>query len=218
MNRLAMLFFSSAALASVSFVQAANLVTNGSFEVPVTATNTTIAAGSSALTGWQISGTSGIDLVHDSVWQPSDGLQSISLNWVSPSTLTQTILTSPGQMYQLSFDMAAEAYGGPATRTMDVFWNGNLVESASFAYTGQPPSAMGWQNHFAMVVAGPGGSDMLQFVSTTPDNFGPALDNVALNAVPEPGTFVVWGGIILLDWVLGRCGRRLARPATVCGC
>jgi choice-of-anchor C domain-containing protein len=212
MNRVASLLIVGVTVFGFALtVRATNLVTNGSFEIPATASSTTVAAGSPALAGWQISGTSGIDLVR-TLWQPSDALQSISLNWTSPSTLTQTIATVPGQHYQLSFDMAAEPNGGLPVRTMNVLWDGNLAEAASFSYTGQPPNAMGWQSHTDAVVGGVGGTDTLQFVSTTAGGFGPALDNVALNGVPEPGAMT----LALLAIAVSGCCRLCGRQRSPC--
>lgn len=171
-----------AAVAGASGAQ--NLVTNGGFEVPViSVSNTTVAAGSSALTGWTISGTSGIDLVRG-LWQPAEGAQSISLNWTSPSTIAQLIGTQAGAKYALTFAMAAE---NPATvnlvRTMDVVWAGGLVAGTVFSPTGHTNAAMGWETHEFIVTGS--GSDLLQFRSTTTGNpaYGPALDAVSLRVV-----------------------------------
>lgn len=158
-----------------------NLIRNGGFESPDlgTASQQVISTGSSALSGWTISGTSGIDLV-STFWQPSEGRQSISLNWKSPSTISQILTTVPGQSYRVSFDLAGEAFGGQSSRTLDVLWNGVAVSSQSFNYSGQPPTAMGWTTVSVDVLGT--GSDILSFRSTTPNNYGPTLDNVRVVA------------------------------------
>lgn len=81
--------------------------------------------------------------------------------------------------------MAAEIFGGSALRTMQVIWNGSVVSSPSFPYTGQGPTAMGWTRTNLTVVGT--GSDVLQFRSTTTSapQYGPALDNVRLIALPS---------------------------------
>lgn len=176
-----------------------NLVVNGSFEVPAIAVpNTTVAAGSTALTGWTISGTSGIDLVRG-LWQPAEGMQSISLNWVTPSTIAQAITTEVDALYEISFAMAAESPQAVATvRTVDVVWSGTSVATVSFDPAGHTNADMGWASH-AFAVTG-GGTDELKFRSITAHNFnyGPALDAVSVRMVlgigEQPDSVVACAG------------------------
>ena len=170
---------------SASSVAQANLVNNGSFELPkISTSNIIISSGSSTLAGWEISGTSGIDLV-GSVWQPVDGNQSVSLNWTSPSTISQTISTNSGSLYELEFSLAAEHPAANSTmRTLDIFWGNSLVSSLSFDPAGFTNVDMGWITYKFQLLGT--GVDELKFVSTTPANYGPALDNISVSAVPEP--------------------------------
>mgnify|MGYP000479306992 CR=1 FL=1 len=96
--------------------------------------------------------------------------------------------------------MAAEIYGGPIQRTLDVVWNGTTVSSASFDYLDQGPTTMGWQQ-FSVNVTGTG-SDLLLFQSTTLGNYGPTLDNVSLvlAPVPEPETYACVAAGLLMGW------------------
>jgi hypothetical protein len=93
-----------------------NLIANGSFEsYGGTGFPSNIGAG---LPGWTIQGGpnfTGVDIVdsrNPGSWQAQDGFVSISLNWNEPSSITQTIPTTPGQQYSLSFWMAAEIFWG----------------------------------------------------------------------------------------------------------
>ncbi len=188
------LFLLISALGATSVAQA-NVV-NGGFESFGGSGNSNIGQG---LTGWTISG-GGIDIVNTSYWQSGEGVTSISLGWTAPATISQTVATTAGQAYDLSFLMAAEIFGGSALRTMDVLWNGNVVSTPSFAYTGQGPTNMGWTLKSVGVVGT--GSDLLEFRSTTTtqSNYGPALDGVRLTAVPEPAslTALALGAIAFL--------------------
>lgn len=197
-----------AVLCLASPASLAGLITNGGFESYGGVGNSNIGAG---LDGWTIGG-GGIDLVPPSVgpqfyWQPEEGVVSISLNWTSPGTITQAVATTPGQLYALSFFMAAEIRGGPSLRTMDVLWDGAIVGQPTFTYTGQGPDNMGW-TQFTYNVVGTG-SDILAFRSTTPANFGPALDAVSLTplgAVPEPSSVILLA-TGLVAGMLGKIGR-----------
>jgi Protein of unknown function (DUF642) len=182
-------------------------IVNGGFESYGGTGNSNIGAG---LDGWTISG-GGIDIIPPSVgpghyWLPEEGVVSISLNWTSPATITQTVATTQGQLYAFSFFMATEIFGGRPLRTMDVLWDGAIVGQPTFTYVGQGPDNMGW-TQFTYDVTGTG-SDILAFRSTTPANFGPALDAVALTAlssVPEPSAAV------LLDFGLATVALATAR-------
>lgn len=56
-------------------------------------------------------------------------MTSLSLGWVAPATISQTVVTTSGQAYDLNFFMAAEIFGGSALRTMDVLWNGGCSKT-----------------------------------------------------------------------------------------
>lgn len=188
---------------------AQNIAVNGSFEnyggfgFP-----SNIGAG---LTGWNIGQGGGIDIVFSTgvrplYWQAANGNVSLSLSFFGPESVSQTLVTTPGVHYEVSFAMAAEIYGGPALRTMDVLWNGAVVGSPTFAYTGQEPEAMGW-TRFQYDVLGHG-SDVLTFQGTTFSNYGPALDDVSVTLVPEPTVLrLAAAGAIGLAWVRERRRR-----------
>jgi hypothetical protein len=176
----------------VAGVHGQGILANGSFETyGGTGFNSNLGSG---LQGWTIGNGGGIDIVLATgvplgYWQPADGNVSLSLNWYFEEAISQTVSTTPAMGYHLSFFMAAEIYGGPPTRTMDVRWNGALLGSPAFAYTGQTPGNMGW-TQFGYDVVGTG-SDTLTFVSTTSGAYGPALDGVALVAIPEPSNLAL---------------------------
>lgn len=187
-------FFLSAAFnLSAQNIQPGSILVNGSFETYGGSGNSNIGQG---LQGWMIGNAGGIDIVFSTgvipyYWKAADGDVSLSLAYFGPDSVTQTITTQPGKTYQLTFSMAAEIYGGPAIRTMDVLWNNTVVSSPSFQYTGQGPDNMGWAQ-FSLNVVGTG-TDALSFLATSEGNYGPALDNVSLVLVPEPTTATLVG-------------------------
>ncbi len=189
---------------------AQSLLTNGSFESYGGFGNSNFGNG---ITGWDISADGGIDIApyagfENVSWKAAEGDVSISLNWVGPASVSQGVTTTPGLNYDLRFFMAAEIYGGQVSRTLDVLWNGSTIGSASFDYTGQGPTTMGW-TEFSFLVVGTG-SDLLTFQSTTPDNFGPTLDNVSLIAVPEPAEVTAAAAGLIAVWAIVGRRRRLA--------
>src|SRR5262245_37411414 len=98
------------ALATQVCVAQPNLIVNGSFEVEGGSGNSNHGTG---LPGWVVGATGGIDIVASSgppmtFWNAQDGVDSVSLNWVGPGSLSQTVTTTPGQLYHLSFYLAAE--------------------------------------------------------------------------------------------------------------
>ncbi len=170
------LFFS---LASASACAQPDLITNGGFEIPVISVpNAVIASGNSAMTGWTVSGTTGIDIVR-TLWQPAAGAQSISLNWASPCTIARTISTTPGACYILTYRIAAESPASePLIRSLQVRWGGNVVAQPTFNPAGHTNTSMGWRLETVLVTGH--GTDELRFESTTIGNYGPALDDVHL--------------------------------------
>lgn len=176
--------FTFALAVTAGFGQSPNLVANGSFEHYSGTGLTNIGFG---LPPWVIGGP--LDIVRPEngsccFFRGADGNVCLSLNWYAPGSLSQVITTTPNVTYELRFWMAAEVTGGIALRTMNVLWNGVVVGSPSFTFAGQTPTTMGWVE-FVYPVVGTG-SDTLAFVSTTPANYGPALDRVSV-ALPATG-------------------------------
>ena len=175
-----------------------NLLTNGSFEdgnytggvfVP-------LGAGATNITGWSIGGHS-IDWI-GSYWQPQDGARSLDLNGTGAGSVSQTFATTAGQQYKVSFWMSANFDGGPSLKTIQVDVNDN---TQTFSYTGGSTSSgnMFWEQASFIFVAN-SSTETLTFLSTTtgfsgnesfPAAFGPALDNVTVQAVPELSTWAM---------------------------
>lgn len=201
-------FLSAVANLNAQLLQPNSILVNGSFESYGGPGNSNIGAG---LNGWTIGNAGGVDIVFSTgivpyYWKAADGDVSLSLAYFGPDSVTQTVSTTPGKSYQLTFSMAAEIYGGPATRTMNVLWNNTVVSSPSFQYTGQGPENMGW-TAFSLNVVGTG-ADTLRFLATSAGPYGPTLDNVSLVLVPEPAA----AGLIAMGLVgLGLSKRRLLK-------
>jgi choice-of-anchor C domain-containing protein len=203
-------FLGIAAIVSVGLCAPANavsLITNGSFEIsPISASSlgnfTTLNGGdSTSITGWTVTGgASAIDYI-GTYWTAADGVRSLDMNGLQPGGIEQSFTTVLGQTYQVTFDMAGNPAGGPAVKTLNGIIDVTTLGSFSFD-TSNPQTSltdMGWKQ-FSFTFVGTGTLQTLDFESTTTGNsgnssfptaFGPALDNVAVTAIPEPATWAM---------------------------
>jgi choice-of-anchor C domain-containing protein len=212
----------SAAILALSLwsgaASAATIVSNGSFEVgtngPGAGSFATIPGSSSAIADWSVVGGS-IDWING-YWQASDGTHSVDMNGVNVGSIQQTITTVVGQAYRLTFDLSANSDhldSKPDSRA--------LVAAAGdtnglFVYNFDVPpnssSNMNWASYSLYFTAN-STSTLLSFNSAAPQNccWGPALDNVAVTAVPEAST---WGMMILGFAGVGLMAyRRKSKPS-----
>lgn len=186
----------------------AAVILNGSFEAGSFSGDAfdTLAAGSTAITGWTVGG-DGVDWI-GSFWQASDGVRSLDLSALAAGSVAQTIETIANVRYLVTFDLSGNPGGPPPVRDVDVTVNG--VDAATFGYeTGANSiSNMNWLSYGYEFVA-TGESSVLAFTSLTNTPFGPALDNVRIerldSIVPEPAT---WASMIVGLGLVGAIGRR----------
>ena len=202
--RLIAIAVSLAALAAPASASV-ELVANGGFESDtVTGSNgyTTFSSGAQGLTGWTI-GLNTVDLV-GSYWDAASGSNSLDLNGNKKGEIHQSLQTTAGQLYQLSFDMAGNFAGGPAIKGMTVNVDGNYY---SFDTTGKSAGGMDWIHHVTSFTA-LGNSVNLSFASAVSGAYGPALDNVSVIAVPELQSYaMLLAGLGLMGTIVRRRNR-----------
>jgi choice-of-anchor C domain-containing protein len=203
-----------AVLASGASAQGA-LVVNGSFEEGsyTSAPFDTLTAVSTAITGWTVM-TGSIDWI-GSYWQASDGVRSLDLSGLTDGVIgvSTNLSTTPGQVYSLTFDLSGNPdFAGEKRLLVNV---GSFPQQLfTFNASNSRPN-MGWVSQSYTFTAN-STSTALTFASGNVGSpYGPALDNVAVIAVPEPGSLAVWS---LLVAVLGvsswrAVGRRLRATA-----
>lgn len=176
-------------VAAVSFAtlsaQAADLVTNGSFEAISGASVTNgyrkISAGSGDITGWTIGGNS-VDIINGA-YNAISGNSIDMLGSPGPGTLSQTLSTANGQNYVLSFDLSFNPNASNATKAIGVSFAGGAVTN----FTGTVPFS-----HYTLGFTATSASTSLTFSSTSgADYSGAVLDNVSVTAVPEPETYAM---------------------------
>ena len=74
---------------------------------------------------------------------------------------------------------------------------------------------MKWETHSILFLANDAVST-IQFASGTASAWGPALDNVRVNAIPEPATVLVWALLGAASWLgmgVWRRGHNIGRRA-----
>jgi hypothetical protein len=193
---------------------AANLINNGSFETPIVAAGSysLFGVGSSALTNWSVTGPSGTDVAVVSgsfgqggvTFNAQDGSQWLDLtgyNSNSTEGVSQTIATTIGHEYQLSYYIGNTTGGGifGTTSTVNVRLNG----AGTYADTNSNASLTGldWKQFTHTFVAG-STSTTLDFVNGDPstDNSN-GLDNIVLTDLgPVPLPASAW---LLLSGLVG---------------
>ena len=203
-HALAFAILGLAALALAPVARAQNLVQDPGFE---SATSSTSAP------GWTLSSGFGTDYVFTNGGTTATGGSANSGSWYAEftatsaasaqsGTLSQTISTTAGQYYTVSFFLAN--FGGPHNTFLATF-GGQTVLSLTDA------SAFGYQQ-FTMVVRATSNSSKLAFTAEQdPASFG--LDDVSVQAGPAP---VMGGGLVSLGIsAAGFLMRRLRRGRSV---
>ena len=210
MRKLMNLLVGAAALAIAGPAGAANLILNGGFNngltVGMTNNFSTLGVGSSAINNWAVVG-GNIDWIRG-YWQSSDGDgYSIDLNGLTSGAIAQTISTVAGNGYTLTFDMSGnpDMFRGE-TRVAVIGAGGVTIGAATYTLTAATSrSNMLWEERTLGFVA-TGSSTEIRFTSGNPFPpgsgnccWGAALDNVAVQVVPEPATWAMmiagFGGI-----------------------
>jgi hypothetical protein len=185
----------------------ADLLTNGSFEQGAFGNPpngfTSLAPGSTSITGWTV--------FNDQIaWGTTpnftpitalDGSKFIDLqdpgNSPAPfGGVTQSIATSVGQPYRLSFYIGAlennsfdPNLGGPVTIRASAG-----ATSADFTFEPLANSGMQWMP-FDLGFTATSGITAISLLSIAGENFH-GIDNVSVTAVPEPRTIVLWSVIV----------------------
>ena len=197
------------ALASQTHAAAVNLVVNGSFED----TPRTVSAGTydtfSSINGWSTTG-GGIEIRNNHVGTASDGDYFAELDSTRNSNIFQTIATTAGQAYTLSFDYSPRMGQVSNTNGISALWNGSIISvPAVITGSGVGNTDNVWTNYVFTVIGT--GSDILGFnAAGRSDTFGGSLDSVSLSAVPIPAAAFLFAPALLGFMGLRRKAKNVA--------
>lgn len=156
----------------------AQLLVNGNFEsgpvIPLANPIYPVAPGNTALTGWTVTG-GAVNIVTDNYWEPKFGRRSVALCSSGPGAIQQTLATTPGAVYRLTFWLTGEPFSNPTIKNLRVT-AGATVQDYTFDVT----PAWHWDMHWveeSLDFAAPGSSTTLQFASLDASAWGPAIDS-----------------------------------------
>jgi len=181
-----------------------SVITNGSFESgynPPTGTFRTLQAGTADaddIDGWLVTANS-VDWIC-TYWQAAHGVRSLDMSGTAAGTIvTATIFsTIPGEPYLVEFYMSGNPDGTRGVKTLKVIaQTGSSTYEQTFTYDtlakGNTRTDMKWELQSWYFTA-QGATTTLGFASLTSTAYGPALDNVSVELVPEPLTLA---GVLL---------------------
>jgi hypothetical protein len=152
--------------------EATELVVNGDFET-------------GDFSGWTLT-LSPTSLLGVDGYGPHDGSFSAYFGAADPSdTISQTLATTPGAQYMVSFKLDSEFTSGDSAGFVGSFGGTPFISlsnaNADFTYT-----------TFSFTVVAASASTVLSFAAYN-NNWFYTLDNVSVMAVPEPGTYALLG-------------------------
>jgi hypothetical protein len=124
---------------------------------------------------------------------PNSGSDYASLGDQTDGFMSQTLVTVPGQVYNISWYLEVGELGGQsAPNAFSATWDGTQIYTA----TDLPSTSSFTQYSFTEVATSPSTTLMFGYLNDPDFLF---LDDVAVSAVPEPGYFAAAGlGLLAL--------------------
>ena len=218
LNRIVLASVCVAAVAAFSAGANASMVTNGDFDGTIVNTDfQTVNSVSTTIPGWTVS-SGNVDWING-YWLGSSltsGDHSVDLSGSNTQGTIEQLISGlvNGQWYKLTFDTALnpDEIPGPAI-SQSLVWTLGLQGGVAVGTTNPNTS---WTSFAFSFLWGGGNTAALLFASTVPGAnnccYGPALDNVELNAVPLPAALPLFAAGL---GVMGYMGSRRRRKAAI---
>ncbi len=203
-------------LGSFTGVANAQLLVNGNFEagpvIPQANPILAVAPGSTALTGWTVTG-GAVSIITDNYWVPLSGSRSLALSSTGPGAIEQSFATSSGSVYRLTFWLSGEPFSTPTLKHLRVSAGGTLQD-----YTYDISPAWHWDMAWVertLEFSASGASSTLRFASMDASAWGPAIDSakVVLVSAGVPTTHALALAPVAPDPVQARCRLTFSLPA-----
>lgn len=183
--------------ASATLVYGSNIVTNGSFENTPTPLSNGTYGDFSSIQGWNLlSGSSSnvIEVQDNVAGSPFDGNNFVELDRTAVTGIYQTLATTIGQTYQISFAFSPRGGTDAAHNILNVNWGNQSVASLTANGAGLSLKQTAW-NTFTYNVVATSTSTILSFndFGAVSDSYGTYLDAVSVTtvtSVPESGSIM----------------------------
>ncbi|MCA9204737.1 MAG: DUF642 domain-containing protein, partial [Planctomycetales bacterium] len=118
-----------------------------------------------------------VDVVY-SYYDAASGMQSLDMSGGSSGAAWQTVVTTAGQDYELSFYVSVNPHP-EGERSMQVSWDGKKLDEITISSKGRTTRKMRWERRQYRVRASSSSTE-LRFVSLERSGTGVALDDVRL--------------------------------------
>lgn len=179
------------ALAGASPVLAQSVL-NPSYEKGPNASTgwTRVLIGSSAIEGWTVD-RGNIDHV-GSQWLAADGTRSLDMNGNRAGRIYQILDTTPGVEYTVNFALSGN-WGGVANKTLRAT-AGNFTQLYTVNTSQNNGQNMHWTDQVFTFVATKEFTT-IRFASQNHGNYGAAIDNITISAVPAPASAMALLGL-----------------------
>lgn len=152
-----------------------------------------LGTNSTTIVGWTVGGPDGIDWLSAPSNPAADGAHAIDLAGVghvmasSSGSISTTIPTTIGLDYVVSF-VAYRLGSDPVTGRLTA---GNLDQEFLAPSISDPTNPT--YSAFQYAFTAQGASTTLTFATTNSGGFGPVIDSVLVEAIPEPATSLAFG-------------------------
>ncbi|MGH9719194.1 MAG: PEP-CTERM sorting domain-containing protein [Bryobacteraceae bacterium] len=197
------------AIATLSLPARADLIVNGSFEDPDIPQNT--FAVFSSIPGWTRYFGPSIEIqdriVNNKLLPAYKGTQHLELDSFANTGIQQAVTIPSDGLYILSLAYSARPGRSASTNTVEVLWDSAVI--GAYSLSGIGLNQLDWQLQFLAINAVAGDHILGLQSAGTSDTLGGLVDAVALEAAPEPGTWLM--AVAGLAGVMVRARRRLSR-------